>query len=222
MAFWAFSGEHYMDRGDSMFVSNALYKPRTIVSYEAAPAVSPDINRLPDTLQIILQTSGVKRVLAHAVRFSRMSVESLAKLSCPAYLDYRNAMQRRIPSFSGSGTQLVWVPIYCAYQAQLVGDQLMTCALSSLKPGPFIIGDAIRSNRKEAVAEAAKVIQQYRQSAGSAPCEGVLLAQPDAPELHFFYRSPFLNNPADIAAEAMWRTIKQKYPNEVALAELAI
>jgi len=222
MGFWAFSGEHYMDRGDPMFVSNVLYNPRTIVSYEATPAVSPDINRLPDTLRIILQTSGVKRVLAHAVRFPKMSVQSLAKLSYPAYLDYRNAMQRMIPSFSGSGTQLVWVPIYCAYQAQLLGDQLMTCALSSLKPGPFIIGDAIRPKQKEAVAEAAKVIQQYRQSAGSALGEGVLLAQPDAPELHFFYRRLVLNNPADIAAEAMWRTVKQKYPNEVALAELAI
>jgi len=222
MGFWAFSGEHFMDRGDPMFVSNALYKPRTIVSYEAAPAVSPDINRLPDTLQIILQTSGVKRVLAHAVRFSRMSVQSLAKLSYLACLDYQNVIQRSTPSFAKKGRQMVWVPIYCAYQAQLMGDQLMTCALSILKPGPFIIGDAIRTKHKEAVAEAAKVIQQYGQSAGSAPREGVLLAQPDAPELHFFYRSPFLNNPADIAAEAMWRTVKQKYPNEVALAELSI
>jgi hypothetical protein len=142
MGFWAFSGEHFMDRGEPMFLSNALYKPKRIVSYESAPAVSPDIDRLPATLDIILQTSGTKRVLAHAVRFPKMSVESLAKLSYPAYLDYRNAMQRMIPSFSGSGRQLVWVPIYCAYQAQLMGDQLMTWTLSSLKPSPFIIGDA--------------------------------------------------------------------------------
>jgi hypothetical protein len=222
MGFWAFSGEHFMDRGEPMFLSNALYKPKRIVSYESAPAVSPDIDRLPATLDIILQTSGTKRVLAHAVRFPKMSVESLAKLSYPAYLDYRNAMQRMIPSFSGSGRQLVWVPIYCAYQAQLMGDQLMTWTLSSLKPSPFIIGDAIRPNRKAAVAEAAPSIEQHRQSAGSASREGAFLSQPDAPELHFFYRPPVSNNPADVAAEAMWRTVKQKYPNEVALAAYQI
>ena len=217
MGFWPFSSEHFMDRGDPMFLSDSVYKPRSMVSYSAAQAMSPDVDRLPATLDIIMQASGAKRVLAHAVRFPKMSVESLARLSYPAYLEFRDAMQRSTPSFSDSGRQLVWVPIYCAYQAQLFGDQLRTWTLSSLKPGPFIIGDAIRPNRKQAVAEAASSVEQQRQTAGS-----MLLAQPDAPELHFFYRPPISTDPAAVSVEAMWRTIKQAYPNEVALAELAI
>jgi hypothetical protein len=200
-----------------MFLSDALYKPTTMVSRSAAQAMSPDVDMLPATLDIILQTSGTKRVLAHAIRFAKMSVESLARLSYPAYLDFRNAT-----SFSGIGTQQVWVPIYCAYQAQFFGSGPMRWALSSLKPGPFIIGDAARAKRQEAVAEAARFIEQYRRSAESIHREGAFLAQPDAPEVHFFYRPPVSTDPTAVAAEAMWRTVKQLYPNEVALAELAI
>jgi len=220
MGFWPFVSDHFMERGDPMFLSDALYKPTTMVSRLAAPAMSPDVDMLPATLDIIMQASGIKRMLAHAVRFPKMSVESLARLSYPAYLEFRDAMRLSTPSFTGR--QMVWVPIYCAYQAEFLGRGLMRWALSRLKAGPFIIGNAARAKRQEAVAEAARFIEQYRRNAGSAPREGALLAHPDAPEVHWFHRPPLSIDPAAVAAEAMWRTIKQAYPNEVALAELAI
>jgi hypothetical protein len=217
MGLWPFSSQHFMDRGDPMFLSDALYKPTTMVSRLAAPAMSPDIDRLPATMDIIMQTSGTIRVLAHAIRFARMSVESLARLSYPAYLEFRDSI-----SFSGTGRQIVWVPIYCAYQMKFFGSGPMSWTLSSLKTGPFIIGNAARLKRQEALAETARFIKQYPGNAGGVPRQGVLLGQPDAPEVHLFYRPPLSTDPAAVAAEAMWRTVKQTYPNEVALAELAI
>jgi hypothetical protein len=222
MGFWPFSSEHFMDRGDPMFLSDALYRPKRMVSYPAAQAMSPDVDRLPATLDIITQAYGTKRVLAHAVRFAKMSVASLARLAYPAYLEFRDAVRLSTPSFSDSGRQMVWVPIYCAYQVQLFRSGPISWTLSSLKPGPFIIGNAARAKRQEAVAEAARSVEQYQRNAGSVNREGALLAHPDAPDVHWFHRPPLSTDPAAVAAEAMWRTVKQIYPNEVALAELAI
>jgi hypothetical protein len=222
MGFWSFTSQHFMERGDLPFLFDDMHKLRAMVSYSSVRALSPDVDRLPAVLDVIMQTSGIRTVLAHAVRIPKMSLQTLARTAYPAYLEFRDAMRRVSPSFSDTGTQTVWVPMYCAYQAEFFGNGPIRWSLSRRKGGPFMIGNAARPKVKDAVAEAARYIEQYRSNVGSTGRKGMLLLDPKAPELHWFHRPPLASDPAAVAVESIWRTVKQQYPNEVTLAELAI
>jgi len=199
----------------------SLHNPSRLVSPVALKALSADIDNLPMAMDIVRQSSGVELVYAHAIRIARVSTQMLARGSYPAYLEYRDAMRRIVPSFTDTGTQIVWVPTYCAYLVEYLGEH-SRWVVAKWREGPFAVGSAARPKRNEAVREAQVFLDAYRSKAPRSIPDGILVGREWEPPLQWFISGPLVSDPNAAAVEAVWRTVKQIYPNEVALAELAI
>jgi hypothetical protein len=199
----------------------SLHKPSEFASPVARSALSAGIDNLPMVMDIVRQSSVAGLAYAHAVRIVRLSAQMLARGSYSAYLEYRDAMRRMMPSFTDTGTQMLWVPVYCAYLVEYLGEHSRWVVVK-WREGPFAVGSAARPKRNEAVREAQAFLDAYRSKAPMSIPDGVLVGRDWEPPLQWFVSGPLVSDPNAAALEAVWRTVKQTYPNEVALAELAI
>jgi len=199
----------------------SLHEPSRLVSPIAFKGLSEDIDNLPMVMDIVQQSSGVQLVYAHAIRVVRMSTQMLARGSYPAYLEYRDSIRRVVPSFTDTGTQTIWVPTYCAYLVEYLGEH-SRWVVAKWREGPFAVGGAARPKRNEAVREAQVFLDAYRSQAPRSIPDGVLVGREWEPPLQWFIRGPLVSDPNAAALEAVWRTVKQTYPNETMLAELAV
>ena len=184
----------------------------------AQAALSPDIDRMGPVLDIVHQAHGIDRLFAHSIRVGQMSFTALGRRNYTLYLRVLAAIKEREPLRLVKQSDRVFVPIHRVYLAHHSEHSGWTLDAVNSACGE-VLPEAVRFQRTAAVETMLSRLRTLlEEKVARRTAHESLLQTP----VHVFDKPPVSTDADAAMVEAVWRTVKHRFPNEVMLAELSL
>lgn len=188
-------------------------------SISAQRALSRDIDLMKSVLGIVQQAHGIDYLYAHSVRVEQMSLSTLGNKNYQLFNDVLDSIQRETPNRLVRSSNKVYVPIYRIYMAN--HTMSFSWSVSAMGGHGEVFPEAVRFRRSRAVEETLRRLREHLEDKANTTGSFRQLLQMQTP-VFVFDRPPMSRDAWAVMVETVWRTLKQKFPNEVTLAELAV
>lgn len=185
-------------------------------SPKAAQMLSADIDLMGSVLGIIRQAHGIDYLYAHSVRVEQMSLLTLGNSNYTLYGDVLDLIRQETPNRLVKSSDRFYVPIYRIYVAGY--GESFSWSIAAVGDQGDVFPEAVQSRRARAVEETLRRLREYLESILDASLPFRHLLQTP---VFVFDKPPLSRDTEAVMLETVWRTLKHKFPNEVALAELA-
>jgi hypothetical protein len=200
---------------------NTLYlqmgsPPSRHASIAAQPALSPDIDRMGAVLEIVRDAHKIDRLFAHSIRLEQMTFSSLGRRDYTLYLQVFEIIRRETPLRLIRQTDRVYVPIYRVYLADYGDNSGWT--VSAVTSQGEVIPESVHSRRSSAVDKALFRLRGLVEHKVSLRRSHESLLQTP---VSVFDKPPISKDADATMVEALWRTLKRRFTNEVLLSELS-
>jgi hypothetical protein len=183
-------------------------------------ALSPDIDLMESVLGIVHQAHGIGYLYAHSVRVEHMSLSSLGNINYSLYKDVLDIIRRETPDRLVKSSDRFYVPIYRIYTARYGSS--FGWGVSAVGNDGEVFPEAVQVRRARAVEETLRRLREHLEDKLHKTLTISSFKQLLETPVLVFDKPPLSKNAEAVMVETVWRTLKHKFPNEVALAELAV
>jgi hypothetical protein len=180
-------------------------------------ALSPDIDLMGPVLGIVHQAHGIDYLYAHSIRVEQMSLSTLSNRNYPLYNHVLDIIRRETPNRLVKSSDRFYVPIYRIYGISY--GEGFGWNVGAIGGNGDVFPEAVRFRRARAVEETLRRLRQHIEDKLHVRWHFQSLLQT---QVFVFDKPPLSKDAEAVMVETVWRTLKQKFPNEVALAELAV
>jgi hypothetical protein len=187
-------------------------------SDQARRMLSPDIDLMESVLGIMWQGSKIHHLYAHSVRVEQMSISTLGNSNYQLYKEVLDIIRYETPNRWVRTSDRFFVPIYRIYV--IIYTAGSGWVISPMGDRGEVFPEAVRSRRSRAVEETLRRLRENLEDKLQNMAWSLrhLLETP----VFVFDKPPLSKDAEAVMVETVWRTLKQKFPNEVTLAELAV
>ena len=183
-------------------------------------ALSPDIDLMESVLGIVHQAHGIQYLYAHSVRVEHMSLSTLGNRNYPLYKDVLDIIRRETPDRLVKSSDRFYVPIYRVYAASYAGA--LSWSIAAMGGNGEVFPEAVQVRRARAVEETLRRLREHLEDKLHKTLTISSYKQLLETPVFVFDKPPLWKNAEAVMVETVWRTLKHRFPNEVALAELAV
>jgi hypothetical protein len=194
-------------------------------SFPAIRMLSPGIDLMGSVLGIMHQAHGIEYLYAHSIRVEQMALSTLWNSNHTLYNEVLDVIRRETPDRLVKSSDRFYVPVYRIYVASYTDRTYVASytegfiwSIGTLGGHGDVFPEAVQSRRARAVEETLRRLREHiKDNLHARWYFRHLLETP----VFVFDKPPLSRSAEAVMVETVWRTLKQKFPNEVALAELA-
>ena len=183
-------------------------------------ALSPDIDLMASVLGIVQQAHGIDYLYAHGIRVEQMSLSTLSNRNYPLYKEVLDIIRRETPDRLVKSSDRFYVPIYRIYAASHGGG--FSWSIAAMGGHGEVFPEAVQVRRARAVEETLRRLREHLEDKLHKTLTISSFKQLRETPVFVFDKPPMSKDAEAVMVETVWRTLKHKFPNEVALAELAV